>query len=195
MLDVYILAGGKSRRMGTDKAAMVVDGEPLLRRAVRASRHLGRVHIVGGDSSLLSLLDDNWLTTARNGEPAVEHRPDPPGDPGPFGAIVSAVGNASSEVVVLSCDLPRIAAADVDRLVAARRTTNADIAVPLVGGRRQWHAIVFAGSIIPDLHAKHRAGVRSLHSGFSGHRECAVVSADSRFFADVDTPEDVRSLS
>lgn len=50
VFDVLIAAGGASRRMGTDKAALVVNGEALLDRTVQAARKAGarRVVVIGG---------------------------------------------------------------------------------------------------------------------------------------------------
>ena len=165
---------------------MLIGGIPLLSRVVSATRHLGPVQVVGGNRRLLDLLENIA---------EVAHISDPTNDPGPFGAAVHALGHATGdEALIVSCDLAQLRSQDVDRLMSARRSTDADLAVPLVKGHRQWHGLMLASRIIPKLVASHAAGVRSLQRGFSGLRECAVVSADTAFFGDVDFPEDVAAL-
>lgn len=176
--------------MGVPKASMEVDGVPLISTVVAASNHLGPVTIVGGSSSLVDLVQQSIDTSGQ-----LVHQEDRTQDPGPFGAIVDALSDLDTKLaLVLSCDLAVLAASDVDRLCAAQRATGADLCLPLVGGRRQWHAMVIASSIVPALVDRHRIGVRSLWRGFSGHSESLVVSGDPRFFLDVDTPAELAAL-
>ena len=78
--DGAVLCGGASRRMGRDKATLVLDGRPL---AVRVADELAaagalRVEAVGGDAEAL----------VRAG---LVHRPDRwPGE-GPLGGIVTSL--------------------------------------------------------------------------------------------------------
>lgn len=192
MTTVFILVGGKSTRMGTDKASMTVGESSLLGRVVGAVGHLGDIRIVGGDESLLEGLPSTRQT--------LTHVPDTERDPGPFGALVGALTAERSRsgalddrahIVALSCDLALLTSSDVDRLLTSRSSTGADYAVPLVGGSRQWHALALSHGSIPALQDAYRGGVRSLRRGFAGLSECTVVSNDPGFFADVDTPEDV----
>jgi molybdopterin-guanine dinucleotide biosynthesis protein A len=49
----YVLAGGRSSRMGTDKALLQLAGKPLIERAVEKLRPIcAEVHILSGDSVL-----------------------------------------------------------------------------------------------------------------------------------------------
>ena len=187
MIDVLLLAGGKSSRMGEDKATMLIDGQPLLARIVDAVNHLGKVHIVGGSADLIGLLGSRGNS--------ISHIPDPRAEVGPFGAMVHAAQIVDrSEIVVISCDLAQLTSEAMDLLVQARRSTGAAVAVPLIGGRRQWHALVFAAAITPLLASRHDAGITSFHRGFAGVRECAIVPTTPVPFGDIDTPEDLAQL-
>lgn len=176
--------------MGVDKASMVVRGETLLGRVAGTVQHLGTTHIVGGDASLVRLVSRDGRTHAPL------HVPDVVDSPGPFGALVDALARhgSNSDALVLSCDLAQVTRAHIDRLLDSRESTDADYAVPLVQGRRQWHSIAFSPRITSSLSAAHENGVRSLRRGFLGHSECTVISHDASFFSDVDTPEDVERL-
>ena len=190
-IDVLVLAGGKSRRMGTDKATVMVDGMPLLARVVRAVAHVGDVQVLGGPAATLDVVKAHCADDIR-----LSHVVDAADDPGPFGAIVHGLERSSANVaLIVSCDLPTLRPQDVDRLLAARQSGDAELAVPLVGGRRQWHALAVSQRVVPMLTGRYAEGVRSLRRGFSGLSECAVVSADQNFFRDVDTPEDLRGLA
>ena len=176
--------------MGVEKASMEVLGKPLICRVVDAVAHCGPVHVVGGEPSLLEL-----ISNCCDGTPTVDHYPDVEESPGPFGAMTGALERVTNEVLlVVSCDLATLTPGDVDRLLEARRASDADIAVPLVDGARQWHAIAMSRRIIPRLLQSRSRGTRSMRQGLAGLSECTVVSADHDFFADVDTPEDVLGL-
>ena len=94
-----VLAGGKSRRMGSDKALLRLDGETQLSRAVNLLREqVKRVFV----STRADQADD-----AERGK--FEQVVDRYDDMGPVAGILSAM-DAHSEVswLVLACDLPNI---------------------------------------------------------------------------------------
>jgi molybdopterin-guanine dinucleotide biosynthesis protein A len=99
--DVYglVLAGGKSRRMGSDKASLVRDGETQLARAVRLlENHVGQVFV----STSAAQADD----PLRSNFSQIVDRYD---DLGPVAGIMSAM-DQYPEVswLVLACDLPQV---------------------------------------------------------------------------------------
>ena len=191
IVDVLILAGGKSQRMGSDKASLRVDGVPLIARVGRAISHLGNVFVVGGSADLLTMMREHCGEVG-----GVTHLADASEDPGPFGAIVHGLtATTANEILIVSCDLAALRRDEVDQLLDARRSGDAEVSVPMVGGRRQWHALAISSRIIPSLTQSHHSGVRSLHRGFSGYQESVVVSADPTFFSDLDTPEDLQRFS
>lgn len=100
-----VLAGGASRRMGRDKAALVIGGEPLVRRSVtRLRRALAEV-IVVGSPDLAPLIPETRIVAD-----------DWPGR-GPLGALATALraldepdAGAWSDgawwALLVACDMP-----------------------------------------------------------------------------------------
>jgi len=92
-----VLAGGASRRMGRDKAALAVGGETLAARAAR--RLLGvcpRVAIADGGRGLV---------------PGLPCLPDAPGAGPAAGILGAARAWPGHALLVLACDLPRVSEA------------------------------------------------------------------------------------
>lgn len=103
-----VLCGGASRRMGTDKAFVEVDGVAMAQRVATALAEGGcdRVVFVGGDAALL----------ARFGRPTIADRW--PGR-GPVGAVLTVLEELDDDVLVAACDLPFLDASTVHTLLAA----------------------------------------------------------------------------
>lgn len=92
-----VIAGGLSRRMGADKATLLLDGRPLLWHAVRACAG-SRAVVVVGPARFAALVE---------GFDAHFAREDPPGG-GPAAGIaagVAALGEDTETVQLLPCDL------------------------------------------------------------------------------------------
>lgn len=134
-----MLCGGASRRLGTDKALVVVRGRPL---AVGVADAVGRagadpVAAIGGDAAALgglglAVVADRW-----------------PGA-GPAGAVATALAWArrcgAGVVLVAACDHPDVNAGDLAALVAAVEA-GAAVAVASAGGRT--HPTVSAWRVDP----------------------------------------------
>ncbi|MCP4583105.1 MAG: molybdenum cofactor guanylyltransferase [candidate division Zixibacteria bacterium] len=94
-LDAYILAGGRSRRMGTDKLYLQIDGQTLLERTIATCRAcLKKVKLVAGNSARLSSL-------------SVELVLDSPMAKGPMAGIIAALEDCETETCFITAvDLP-----------------------------------------------------------------------------------------
>lgn len=89
------LAGGRSTRMGQDKAALEIGGEPLLRRVVRRLQAALSEVLVVGPEHLAALV------------PGVRVAPDRVAHRGPLGGLATALELASTpRVFVVACDMP-----------------------------------------------------------------------------------------
>lgn len=107
-----VLTGGKSRRMGSDKALLVKDGQTQLERSVALlERHLDRVFV----SARADQRDDE----ARAGFPQVIDRFT---DMGPVAGILSALAEYPDvDWLVLACDLPNVDDRTIATLLEQRR--------------------------------------------------------------------------
>jgi molybdopterin-guanine dinucleotide biosynthesis protein A len=117
-LTAFILAGGKSTRMGTDKAFVDYAGRTLLARALELTRSVAfDVRIVGSKEKFAAFA------------PVVE---DVIRDCGPLGGIHAALRASSTELnVMLAVDVPFVSRAFLQYLIAqARRAPEAAVVVP-----------------------------------------------------------------
>ncbi len=106
-----LLAGGESRRMGRDKAALDYDGQPQLLRAFKLLQLLV-------DRVFVSLRAEQQAESLRSTLPQIH---DHPGLSGPLAGIVAAQC-AHPEVawLVVACDLPNLDQATLANLIRQR---------------------------------------------------------------------------
>ncbi|MGH9119742.1 MAG: molybdenum cofactor guanylyltransferase [Acidimicrobiales bacterium] len=179
-----VLAGGTSRRMGVDKAALLVDGRALVSRVVDALVAAGATTtmVVGGDPRMLGELGvvpvaDLW-----------------PGA-GPLGGIATALADADTELVaVLACDLVAPDPRSIERVVAALHDTpTADLVVPMVDGRRQWLHAAWRRRARTRLERALESGERAVHRAVEASDLEVVDVADlpAAAVADADTVEEL----
>jgi molybdopterin-guanine dinucleotide biosynthesis protein A len=116
-----ILAGGKSTRMGTDKAFVMLDGETLLGRALNLTRSVtADVRIVGSAEKFEAFA------------PVVE---DVFRDCGPLGGIHAGLRTSSAELnLVLAVDVPFVSEELLRYLIARARKSAAIAIVPQTRG-------------------------------------------------------------
>lgn len=108
-----VLAGGRSRRMGQDKAALLRDGETQLDRTVRLLR--GHVEDV-----FVSVRADQIDDPVRAGHSLLADKIE---DIGPLGGIHAAMTHAEKNCLVVACDLPLLDDATISALVAAHTSS------------------------------------------------------------------------
>lgn len=98
-----VLAGGRSRRMGADKAGMIWRGRTMLERARACLQGAGccTIHVLGPDGDL----------------------PDTQGDSGPAHALYDAMNglNTKRAFLALPIDMPLLAPSDLTALIGAGR--------------------------------------------------------------------------
>jgi molybdenum cofactor guanylyltransferase len=184
-LTVAIQAGGKSSRMGTDKAFVPFQGRPMIEVV------LERVAGLGDELILITNKPDEY---AHLGLPM--HGDIYP-DSGPLGGIYTAVYHATHpHTLVVACDMPWLNRPLLEYMVALRETAN--IVVP------RWekfpeplHAIYNKACLDP-MEEKLRAQQFKI-TGFYGwvsvrfveRGEIERFDPGGRSFANVNTPEEL----
>jgi molybdenum cofactor guanylyltransferase len=183
----FVLAGGKSSRMGADKAFLQLAGKPLIERALSLARSVAtEVQIVGDPeifSGLGKVVSDIY-----------------PGH-GPLGGIQAALKASTSDLnLVLGVDLPFLEKAFLSFLISAARSSNTTVTVPCSNGHLQTLCSVyrrgFAAVAEPALLAG-RNRIDALFSAVSVRRieenEIASAGFSPSIFRNVNTPEEWES--
>jgi len=115
-IQAYILAGGKSSRMGSDKGLLNLHGKHLVDYVVAA---------LAPEISQITLVTNN-AAYSRFGLPLLA---DSVENAGPAGGIYTALRNSKSPLnFICSCDMPFITAAGVKFMI--EKSQGADICVP-----------------------------------------------------------------
>jgi molybdopterin-guanine dinucleotide biosynthesis protein A len=176
-----VLAGGASRRMGTDKALVEVDGDALVLKATCALDAAGAVPVVvvGGNQAALEALGLRYVDDAWPGE-------------GPLGGIITALEHIERDLIaVLACDLTDASAIAVRSVAGV--LGDADVAVPVVEGRSQWLHAVWRRSALPTLRQAFVDGARAPRHAVDTLRVAQLLDGDPCWFHDADRPEDLPS--
>ena len=136
-----LLAGGESRRMGRDKAAVVFRDEPLWRRQLRVLRDLGPEKVF-----VSARTESSWLP----GD--TELLLDEPPSRGPLSGLTKAlVQMQTSHLVVLAVDMPFITREQL-RLLCTMVSEGRGI-VPVIGERTEPLAAVYPAEAAVDFTA------------------------------------------
>lgn len=189
-----VLCGGRSLRMGRDKAGVVFDGEPLLVRAARRfSEIFPEVLVVGGDGR-----DRGGLEAL----PGVGVLADKVPGLGPLGGVATALEAASRAwVFVVACDMPFVTEDRTDEgLIArlwreARASPRSPAIAPRLGGRAQPLAAFYNRSALGPVREAARGGRlcmwRFLEEIGASYVDLGPASAESRALEDLDTEDDL----
>jgi molybdenum cofactor guanylyltransferase len=181
----FILAGGKSMRMGTDKAFVVLDGRTLLERALEVARSVtGDVRIVGDRAKFAAFA------------PVVE---DVFQACGPLGGIHAALQATRAELnLMLAVDVPFVTEELLTYLIDRARNAAASVTVPRVGGRWQPLCAVYRrefADVAEKALCARRYKIDALFDDVSvqaiGEEELGAVGFPAKMFRNLNTPEEL----
>ncbi len=177
---LIVLAGGRSERMGRDKATLPVAGVTLLEWIVRTLGPSFRETIVAGASA---------PSGARAAADLHAHA-------GPLAGIEAGLRTARADrAFVIACDMPRVSARLATLLL--ERSVGHDIALPRVADLDQTTCAAYARSVLPRITAFLDSGGRrvatliaSLDAVRLDEAELARAGIGRDELADLDTPAD-----
>jgi molybdenum cofactor guanylyltransferase len=184
-----VLVGGRSTRMGRDKATLPFRGHTLLEHVLeRLAPCVGERLVVARAGQALPPLPD--------GVGRVDDRVQ---DAGPLAGLAAGLAAADSEVLyVTACDAPGLVPAFVALLF--ERLGSADVAVAEARGRLHPLAAVYRRSVLPEVEALLASGLRRMHELLERRPTVRVGEADLRkvdpalaSLQNLNTPEDLES--
>lgn len=171
--------------MGRDKALIPVGGTPMVLRVVDALWVAGASDVVGvgREPDALALVG---LATVPDDRP----------DAGPAAGIVTALARADRDemVMVVGCDLVAPSPAAMGATLAAlAHHTAAAVAVPVSGGRTQWHHAAWRPSAAAALERALEGGARAVGGvvAAAGLVVVGIDGIDPVALADADVPGDL----
>jgi molybdopterin-guanine dinucleotide biosynthesis protein A len=159
------LAGGRSSRLGLDKAALLVEREgrerTLLEWTVRRLAEVCDEVVVAGGAR-----DPAALHALLGPDLAVGYAPDAPAPAaGPAAGVLGAAAlRPGRPLLALACDLPRVPVALLSRLAREREEQpRADWIVPASGGRLEPLCALYGPAALAALARRATAGRNALH--------------------------------
>ena len=146
-----VLAGGRSTRMGQDKASLPFGDDTLLTRAIRL---VGSV----ADEVIVVVQSEQGSSNLALGLP-VRVVFDPIENLGPLAGIAAGLAASNSDLnLIVACDMPLIKPAVLRRLVEL--CGDADICVPVVGAQASPLCAVYRSSVASAAQALLATGER-----------------------------------
>lgn len=151
----FVLAGGRSSRMGADKALVMLRGQPLVAHALAILRKAGfEASLAGARSSLETFA------------PVIE---DPEPDRGPLGGICAALASTPARLAVfLPVDLPFVPVSLVSYLVEHARITGAAATLTSLNGFAETFPVVIDRAALPVLRRELDSGRGGCIAAFRG---------------------------
>jgi len=184
-----ILAGGKNRRMGTNKAFLTVGGERLIDRIIKLYKGIFKELIIVTNTPLDYLDQDCTIVT------------DIIKGKGALGGIYTGLFYAShNHAFVAACDMPFLNKAFIEYMI--KRCTDVDIVVPICAeGLQPLHAI-YSRQCIPAIKRYIEKDQMKITGFYKGLKTVVIpedifkpFDPEGRMFSNINTQEDLNLIS
>jgi len=185
-LTAFVLAGGRSTRMGADKAFVLLDGQTLLSRALDLARSAtAEVRVVGDPAKFAA-----FAPTVKDLFPNC----------GPLGGIHAALRSSRTDLnLILAVDLPFVSPKLLRYLIGRARSHPAAVTVPQADQRYQPLCAIYRRAFLEHAEKSLQQGQYKIDAAFAaGHaqtiteRELENAGFSSKMFRNLNTPEQLR---
>jgi molybdopterin-guanine dinucleotide biosynthesis protein A len=188
-IEGFILIGGASSRMGTDKSQLQIEGESFVKHIARELAAVAaKVSVVGPAKQSdveLPLVGDVYQQW------------------GALGGVHGALAACGADwAVIVACDLPRVTTALFNRLLALRQGFEAVAPLQPDGRRQPLCAIYRVSACLPQANALIERGERkpiallqSVTTRWVEFVELADLPGAEDFFDNINTPQDYLRVS
>lgn len=179
-----VIAGGKSRRMGTDKAFVPLMGKPLLAHVLDRTASLGQSETI--------LIANDREKFAAFGLPVYA---DVLPNCGALGGIYTALYTAKTPIVImLACDLPFVSA-PLLRHMLTLTSPDIDAVVPYTADNPEPLYALYHKTCLPTIYEHLQNGQLKASDIFNRVRVKAVDTTpfdhDGATFTNINTPDDL----
>ncbi|BAU14068.1 molybdopterin-guanine dinucleotide biosynthesis protein A [Leptolyngbya sp. NIES-3755] len=181
-LSAIILAGGKSSRMGQDKALIEIDGVPLLKRTYHAAKQCtDSIYVVTSwrDRYQSILSDVQWIEESSPRSPIV--------------AFSEAFEQITTDwVLLLACDLPRLNGETLQELIAQL----GEVSIVVARSEEGWEPLCgfYRRDCLPSLQNYLAQGKRSFQDWLDSETVQELQISDRQILFNCNTPDDLRAI-
>lgn len=200
---LLIVAGGSSRRMGTDKLLLPVPPKeiPLVRHVAERLLPLAtNVIVIANDPGVCAVVRSLAQEAVRHGQDGMHAgtvvsclQDDTPGE-GPLGGLATGLRRIDGWALTVAGDMPFISAACC-RFLIGRTGMGCDAVVPVVDGQSQPLHAVYSRRCLPSVEKAMAAGKRRMDSFWNEVRvrlipeeQLRAYDSDLLTFTNVNTP-------
>ena len=199
-IEAYILIGGRSSRLGTDKALVEIDGRTLAARALNTVRESGiasKTTFVAGNETQFA------IQAITLGAPFIFDLVE---DRGPLGGLHAALSYAQTDwVFLMACDYPFVSP-ELVRHLANEISDEYGAVVPIQSdGRIQplcaFYKVTTASPIVeqiikaPRVPPPMREIVNSIDTRLIDPKEISHLDGSAGFFININTPDDLTEIA
>ena len=187
-----ILAGGKSSRMGEDKALLKIQGVPLLQRIAT----LIQPYVKG--TYIITPWTERYSTIVSSNCHLLKEQC-PSGDTeGPLFGFAQGLLHVTTEWVLLSaCDLPNLTTLALEEWLPQLDSVSEDAIACLPRHQKGWEPLCgfYRSSCLSDLEVFIQGGGRSFQRWLHLHDVEELFVSDRSVLFNCNTPDDFRTLS
>ncbi len=185
-IEAYLLAGGRSNRMGQDKGMMLFHGKPMIQFVIDEVEKLSlQIKIVANDEAYNTL--------------GYEVFKDVVAEKGPMGGILTAIHHSQAEnVLILSCDTPFLSSEIINHLIS--EVEEEDITVAQTKNRLHPLCAVYNTSLKKEIEKRIAGGQLKMQELIDDVRS-KRVSMDkflvnrAEAFVNLNTPEELEKYN
>jgi molybdopterin-guanine dinucleotide biosynthesis protein A len=186
--EAFILAGGASSRMGTDKSRLTIEGQSFIERIAETLLQVAsKVTVVGHDS------DDIRLESVADVYPKW----------GALGGVQTALTSCHADwALVVACDLPFVTSELCKRLIALRESYDTVVPIqqdsrpqPLCALYKVDPCLAHATQLIEAGRRRPVDLIERVHTRWVEFSELQDLRSAEKFFVNINTPEDYYEIS
>ncbi|MGB5595137.1 MAG: molybdenum cofactor guanylyltransferase [Crocosphaera sp.] len=192
-LSAIILAGGKSSRMGQDKALIEIQGVPLLQRtATLIQAYVEPIYIITPWIERYQRIISPNCHLLREISPSGETQ-------GPLVGFAQALVHVKTEwVLLLACDLPNLTVTALEEWLRELEQVSSEAIACLPRHHKGWEPLCgfYRSSCLNSLETFIESGGRSFQQWLQNHSVQELSVSDCHLLLNCNTPDDLfRSLN